>query len=243
MRVARLLHGGRRRVAVLTITVLAGLASAVTVVGAVASLRPQDASTADQTAVRGQRIQVGPTTPPPPICGENDVFVVGDSLTVGADYFGDLTDLMTAAGYTATVDGAVARFSSGGVSVLDARRTAGLLEPLVVVALGTNDAAAGYTTSWFAGNVDRIMATVGPSRVVVWMNLQMTDMATADRFNGMLYLKSLQYRNLLIADWASTPNRQYLAGDGLHYNTTGYKNRAAYTVDRADWATCRRPPA
>lgn len=243
MHAARLFRGGRRRVAVLAVTVLAGVVSAVSVVGAVTSPRPQEASTADQLAVRGQRFQVGPTTPPPPICGEDDVFVVGDSLTVGADYFGDLTDLMTAAGYRATVDGSVARFSSGGVTVLGSRVAAGLLEPLVVVALGTNDAAAGYTTSWFAGNVDRIMSVVGPSRVVVWMNLQMADMATADRFNAILFLKSLQYRNLLIGDWAATPNSQYLTGDGLHYNTTGYKNRAAYTVDRTDWATCRRPPA
>lgn len=247
MDLGRLLRGGAtRRATVAACSLVAGavatLAVTVTAVGAGNRPDPQQASSADQFAVRGERLQVGPTTPPPPICGETDVFVVGDSLTVGADYFGGLADLMDAAGYTATIDGSVARFSSGGVSVVAGRLAAGELEPLVMVALGTNDASAGYTTSWFAGNVDKLMAAVGPDRVVVWMNLQMADMVTADRFNAMLYLKSLQHRNLLIADWAATPNSQYLTNDGLHYNPTGYKNRAAYTVNRADWVTCRQTP-
>lgn len=233
---------GWRRATVVLVTALAVAASTTTVVMAIAGRSPGQASNVDQFAVRGDRLQVGPTAPPPAICGETDVVVVGDSLTVGADYFGDLTDVMAAAGYTAVVDGAVARFSSGGVTVLKSRLAEGTLEPLVIVALGTNDAAAGYTTSWFGSNVDKVMSTVGPSRVVVWVNLQMADTATAGRFNAVLASKALQYRNLLVADWASTPNSQYLTGDGLHYNTTGYKNRALFTADRADWATCRLPP-
>jgi lysophospholipase L1-like esterase len=233
---------GSRRAAVVAATLAVGVvltvAVTVTAVGAVTGRAPQQASS-DQLAVRGERLQVGPTTPPPPFCGATEVLIVGDSLTVGADYFGDLADLMDAAGYTATIDGSVARFSNGGASVVSQRLADGYLEPVIMVALGTNDASAKYTTSWFAGNVDKLMAVVGTSRVVVWTNLQMTDMVTADRFNAILYLKSLQYRNLLIADWAATPNSQYLTGDGIHYGPTGYKNRAAYTVDRANWATCR----
>lgn len=247
MDLGRMFRGGAsRRTAVAAVSLVVGavatLAVTVSAVGAGNRPFPQEASSADQLAVRGERIQAGPTTPPPPICGATEVFVVGDSLTVGADYFGGLADLMDAAGYTATIDGSIARFSSGGATVVSARLAAGELEPLVMVALGTNDASAGYTSSWFAGNVDKLMAAVGPNRVVVWMNLQMADMATADRFNGVLYLKSLQHRNLLIADWANTPNRQYLTGDGLHYSPTGYRNRAAYTVNRADWVTCRLTP-
>lgn len=232
---------GRRSFAAGALVVALG-AAAVPLAEALRVDSIDDSFFADQQAVRGERTQIEKLPPAPPYCAATKVFVIGDSLTVGTEQFASVSTLFAASGYTATFDASIAKFSSAGATTIEARAAAGTLESAVMVALGTNDAAAGYTTASFAINVDRIMAAVGTSRVVVWVNLQMADMDTANRFNGVLYLKSLQYSNLLIADWANTANLQYLASDGLHYSTTGYKNRAAFMVDRMNWGTCRLLP-
>lgn len=197
---------------------------------------------ASNLAARGDRVQTAPTTPPPAICFERRAFVIGDSLTVGALEFGGLDDVLDAAGYTARIDARQARFADGGANRLAIEAAAGRLEPLVVVGLGTNDAAAGFTMAWFADNIDKAMAAVGRSRTVLWINLQIGDLARQARFNDVLTFKSAQHPNLLVLDWASQPTRQYLEGDGIHLEPAGYRLRTAFMRDRMDWATCRRLP-
>lgn len=207
------------------------------VVAAVDILGPGVGADAAQAAVRIR---------PPFPCGEQRVFIVGDSLTFGADYFGKLGSLLTGAGYLPRINAIEGRFTSAGATILRDEALAGRLERVVMVALGTNDAAAGYSTTSFAGNVDKVMAAVGASRIVLWVNLQMKstttrpylDAATVN-FNAILTTKSAQYPNLRIADWEATPNRIYLSSDGIHYSSTGYRNRATFTRERLDSLTCR----
>ena len=97
-----------------------------------------------------------------------------------------------------------------------------------MVALGTNDVHAGYSAAQMADRIDQVMATVGPNRFVIWVNLQMGATTLADRFNAVLTAKALLYPNLTVADWNSTPNRQYFTTGGIHYTSTGYRNRAAF---------------
>ena len=197
---------------------------------------------ASNLAARGERVQTLSTTPPPAICQERRAYVIGDSLTVGALDFGGLEDVLAAAGYAARIDARQARFADGGANRLAIEAAEGRLEPLVVVGLGTNDAAAGFTAKWFGDNIDKAMAAVGRTRTVLWINLQLGNLTTQARFNDVLTFKSAQYPNLLVLDWASQPTRQYLEGDGIHYEPAGYRLRTAFTRDRMDWVTCRRLP-
>ena len=48
-----------------------------------------------------------------------------------------------------------------------------------------------------------------------------------------------QLPNLVVLDWNSTPNRTNLGGDQMHYNTTGYRNRAAFIVEGLVAISCR----
>lgn len=183
---------------------------------------------------------------PPFPCGEQRVFIVGDSLTVGADYFGQLGSLLTNAGYLPRINAIESRFTSAGATILRDEALAGRLEQVVMVALGTNDAAAGYSAASFAGNVDKVMTAVGPGRIVLWVNLQLKSTTTRPyldaatiNFNAVLTTKASEYSNLRIADWEATPNRIYLSSDGIHYSTTGYKNRAVFSRERMDSLTCR----
>lgn len=191
-------------------------------------------------AERGMRLQSTVPLGPPAICYERHVFVIGDSLTVGAIKFADLDAVLAAGDYVARIDARQSRFSDGGADQLQIEADAGTLEPVVVVALGTNDATARFTTAWFAEHIDATMAAVGPWRTVLWMNLQLGDTSLSDRFNAVLAFKSAQYPNLFVLDWASTPSHDELAGDGIHLGPRGYVQRVAFLKDQLDRFTCRR---
>jgi len=158
------------------------------------------------------------------------VFVVGDSLTVGARDFGGLRSKFANAGYEATVEARTGRGVEWGLSVL--RNQGRSLPSTVVVALGTNDVASGRSTPSFGELVDRVMAAVGPNRIVVWVNLDLDDTswgaAQEARFNRVLRERAGQHDNLAVADWDSylDGNRSWLAGDRIHLNGRGYRQRA-----------------
>jgi lysophospholipase L1-like esterase len=167
-------------------------------------------------------------------CDESKVYVIGDSLTKGADFPGGLEQLLAGAGYTARVDAEVSRFIKAGVQILDfqAHRRHDKLEPVVMVALGTNDAHAGFTTTALALLVDQLMTAVGPHRLVIWVTTQFLPDYRSDAFNQVLRLEAARHTNLLIADWAATDRSQYLAGDGVHYSNEGYRVRALFMLEQ-----------
>lgn len=202
-------------------------------------LSPSAVVAANSPAVRGTAAQAAPLPPPPAICGEKRVFIVGDSLTVGAVYFGGMETLLAGQRYRQRISARTGRSTAGGVSVLRAEVDAGRLEPLVMVALGTNDITAGRSAATFASNVDSVMSTVGRTRIVVWVNMATANTLANAAYNRVLVAKSATYPNLFVLDWNATGNARYLTGDGIHYSSTGYRNRAIFSVDRLQWITCQ----
>ena len=177
-------------------------------------------------------------------CGESHVYVIGDSLTKGADFPGGLGKLLAYAGYHAQVDAEISRFIKAGVQILDlhAHRRHDNLEPVVMVALGTNDAHAGFTANAEAALIDELMTAVGPHRLVVWTTTQFLPSFRSDQFNRVLRLKAAYYPNLLIADWDAEDHTKLLTPDGIHYTNDGYRVRAAFTLQALEAVTrCTDP--
>jgi hypothetical protein len=167
------------------------------------------------------------------------VYVIGDSLTAGAAFPGELQQFLARAGFRARVDAETSRFIKAGVQILDfrARVRQQPLEPIVMVALGTNDAHAGFTTPALASLVDQLMTAVGPDRLVVWLNTQFIPAFRSDGFNLVLRWKAAQYPNLVIADWAATDHTRYLTPGGIHYTNDGYRVRAAFMLAQLEAVT------
>lgn len=170
--------------------------------------------------------------------GETRVYVIGDSLTLGADVFGKVGAKLSAAGYQARVDGKVGRFIPEAATILQAEAAAGRLEPVVMAGLGTNEIEAGRSTVSIAASIDNLMTAVG-NRWVIWINVKMRDQVSADRFNTILNAKAAQYRHLLIADWRSTSTSIYFQFDGIHLSPAGYVVRATFMVTTMNTDTVR----
>jgi lysophospholipase L1-like esterase len=172
------------------------------------------------------------------------VYVIGDSLTKGADFPGGLGRSLANAGYHAQVDAEISRFIKAGVQILDlhAHRRRDNLEPVVMVALGTNDAHAGFTPNAEAALIDELMTAVGPHRLVIWTTTQFLPSFRSDQFNQVLRSKTAHYPNLLVADWAAQDHTKLLTPDGIHYTNDGYRVRAAFTLQALDAVTrCTDP--
>jgi lysophospholipase L1-like esterase len=156
---------------------------------------------------------------------------MGDSLTVGSTFPGGFIGSSERAGLTATVDAKVGRSTPTGTRILSSRAGAGLLEPLVLVALGTNDVAFGISTLRAESLITQVLSAVGPGRTIVWINLRLRRQDRAQPFNDALTRLAAVHPNLRVADWASNPASTQLAPDGVHLSTSGYRARAAFMVD------------
>jgi hypothetical protein len=180
-------------------------------------------TSADATA-QAARLDPPPTRP----VGITQVYVVGDSLTFGASFFGGVEAKLAAAGYQARVDGKVGRFIAAGATLLDNEATHGRLEPLVFVALGNNEVANHWSAKNLSASIDQLMAAAG-DRWVIWMNIEQRDPTLSLTFNAVLEAKRQVYRHLLIADWHSLDLTGLFDGP-LHLTPTGYKVRADFMV-------------
>lgn len=164
---------------------------------------------------------------PPPT-----TFVVGDSLTVGAEIGGLGSD------GTMTVDAVVGRTTGQGVSVVEGVD----LEPYeqVVVALGTNDYIS--SEAGFAADIDAMMAAIGSDIPVTWVNVDTgtAKLAPAEAgVNAALAAAADRYPNLTIADWNAYINGRddaddLRAGDGVHDSSAGYRARAEWMAGLTD---------
>jgi hypothetical protein len=200
-------------------------ASAPGVLAAAAPLTTIAAITSSAGALVPAHRENPPATRP---VGLTHVFVIGDSLTFGAEFFGGLDAKLAAAGYQARVDGKVGRFIAAGATILDNEVAHDRLEPLVFVALGNNEVANHWSAKFLSQSIDQLMAAVG-DRWVIWMNVEQRDPTLATTFNALLESKRLLYRHLVIADWASLDTTGLFDGP-LHLNPTGYKVRADFTI-------------
>lgn len=148
------------------------------------------------------------------------VFVVGDSLTVGAAPY--IPGAFAANEIPLVgISGKVGRHTSEGTGVLAGAIADGTVGPntTIVGALGTNDYGSA---SGFASQVDQFLAVAGRRRVV-WVNIAFHDGrdAQAVALNAQLARTS----RLQVADWHSliAGHDDWWAGDGTHLNGTATK--------------------
>lgn len=166
--------------------------------------------------------------------GRCQIGMVGDSLTVGVrDYGGIKQKLYDNVCSITDISGKVGRLTSTGATIVEGWKAAGTLPSILIVGLGTNDC----TASVFERHARRILAAAGPTRPIVWINTWNPRCATA--INGVITKLQAESRRAVkggriwILDhhgWIST-HKQYLAGDGIHLTTAGYRAHAQRIVD------------
>jgi lysophospholipase L1-like esterase len=143
------------------------------------------------------------------------VFVIGDSVTVGATPV--VERQATALGWTVTVDAKVGRTTAQAASILASMH--GAFPSVVVVALGNND---GQNPTQFAQRIDAVMRDLTGVRHVVWYT--MTPFASwVPSANAVLRAASARWSNLRLADWASVSEATSgaLYGAGPHLRAPG----------------------
>ena len=132
--------------------------------------------------------------------------LVGDSILDSASTA--LTDVLGS--WELTVDAAVGRSSSGGISVVEASFAT---PDVVVLELGTNDHDAGA----FRANADRILAApvVAVADLVVWVTARNPDDANPAVNREIVDALAAVPRGM-VADWDRAVPPEALNGDGVH---------------------------
>lgn len=160
------------------------------------------------------------------------VFVVGDSLTVGAQGqgLGEPTD----DGDTAwAIDAEVGRTTHEATAVAGGRDLSGY--ELVIVALGTNDYLD--SASLYRARIDRMMEALDGHPKVRWINVDAHTTKlrpAATGVNAALAAAPSRHPSLRIADWhahlgARSDAASLRASDGVHYTASGYRVRRDFT--------------
>jgi lysophospholipase L1-like esterase len=144
--------------------------------------------------------------------------LVGDSLNVGIEPY------LPAAlpQWKIVANDRVGRTTAEGIGELEAGRPP--LSPYVVVSLGTND---GQDVAGFRADVARVLRLIGPNRCVTWATIW-RDGKPNDAFNEVLRDAARANRRVRLVEWAemARAHPDWLAGDHLHGNETGYRERA-----------------
>lgn len=153
-----------------------------------------------------------------------NVFIVGDSLTVGSR--GLLTSQLSGRVRTLRIDAKVGRHTSEGIAHL--RTSAARRSNVWVVGLGTNDVPSARQTR---ANVTKVLRLAGPNRKVLWVNVVRP--GPYHRVNRALRLLDARHSTLTVVDWAGIvgSRRGLLVGDRVHLTTLGNRLRTV--------ATCR----
>jgi lysophospholipase L1-like esterase len=150
------------------------------------------------------------------------VLDVGDSLSVGAAPY--LHARLR--GYRIEPDYDVGLHAYDAAHIVSATRP---LPSVLVVSAGTNDDPRIVST--FAHAVSTIVAVAGARRCVVWPTIVRPPAvgATYDGINRALALAAARHRNLVLVDWVQmvAAHRWWLAKDGVHVSSAGYRARAA----------------
>lgn len=169
--------------------------------------------------------------------GQDTLFFVGDSLTVGTKAFGKLQTRIERLNIW---DGVVINAKVG-------RRTDQSLRVLatampedttaLVVALGTNDVITRRDTTYPAWVINEVMEAAA-GLPVLWFNTEFSPTGRGDwrfrsrRFNRALRDAQTEWDNLVIADWYNffvPKGKTNFQSDGVHLSTSAYKLRAQFT--------------
>lgn len=158
---------------------------------------------------------VPPTTTTLPPVSQNHVFVMGDSVLLGA------AEEIPAAlpGWNVIVDAKVSRFLNQGIGVLQARRAEIGAGGVVVIQQGNN-----YLGSepQFREEIDQTMAVLAGVPKVVWITVSEFTQSRVD-VNREILAAAERYPNIVLADWNGIwlANRAFTSHDGLHLKPAG----------------------
>ena len=163
-----------------------------------------------------------------------EVFVLGDSVTVGATPA--IEAGAAAHGWSVAIDAEIGRTTTEGAEILASMH--GDLPSVVVVELGNND---GASPAAYAARVDAVMRELAGVDHVVWYT--MTPFASwVPAANAVLQDAADRWPNMELADWATVAERTpgALAGPGPHLQPAGGEAFAALAVPRDQPARAAR---
>jgi len=135
------------------------------------------------------------------------VFFIGDSITEGAQPF--LTSALP--DWTTGFDAVVGRGSDSGISPALAQATSDPPPDVVVVELGTNDAAPDA----FAANAQEILSSLRDVPLVLWQTVR-SPAAAVPQINGAIHRLAAASANTAVADWHAFAAADILGSDGVH---------------------------
>lgn len=174
--------------------------------------------------------------------GQGDLIVIGDSLTEGSEYFGQMRRALlgTKVWPRVTVDYRRGRTVRQGIPALRRRLAASSEPTAIIIALGTNDMMSHAEASWPVRVIDEMMhESLGLP--VMWVNLTFDSRLhpnwkmRANRFNRALTVAQTEWPNLTVANWsrAFVPSgRNRFISDGVHLTVTAYRSRSAWIAAR-----------
>ncbi len=183
--------------------------------------------------------------PPRPSPVDQRVFVLGDSVMLGAQ--GVVASRLASSGWTPNVFAAESLHIYNSGPIVDANLFGN--GDVVVIALGANDGISAQELSVW---LDGLMAHLQGVPQVFWVNLrQFTDWVPAA--NAVIADAAHRYPNLAVIDWdaRATPDPGLVYGDGLHLNDAGAAAMAelvgstldAYVADRIEQVRVWEPRA
>lgn len=164
------------------------------------------------------------------------LFILGDSLCLGAEIFGKLSTTVKATYKWSAVisDCKLGRRALDGLSILTKTLDARSDYSGVVVALGTNDLLSRREKAYPAWIIEQMLSRA-KGKPVLWVEVQYGGVhpdyvGRARRFNSALVDAAKKYPNLSIAPWfAAYPSKtRSWERDGIHPTVSGYRTRATF---------------
>jgi hypothetical protein len=190
-----------------------GATASAAPVSAVVTIAATDAPTT--TTVPSTTTTAPPTTTTLPQVTQNRVFVMGDSVLLGA------AEEIPAAlpGWQVIVDAKVSRFLNQGIEVLQARRADIGDGGVVVIQQGNNYLGS---EEQFRQEIDQTMAVLAGVPKVVWITVSEFTRSRVD-VNREILAAAERYPNIVLADWNGIwlANSAFTSRDGLHLKPAG----------------------
>jgi hypothetical protein len=188
-------------------------ASAAPVSQSIAATQPSTTTTTIPTTTTTTTIPTTTTLAP---VTANRVFVLGDSVLLGA-----VNEIPPALpGWQVIVDAKVSRFLNQGTEVMQARRAEIGDGGVVVIQQGNNYLGSAPQ---FREHIDQAMAVLAGVPKVVWITVAEFEPSRAD-VNREILAASERYPNIVLADWNGlwrTNPRGFASRDGLHLTRPG----------------------
>jgi hypothetical protein len=201
-------NGGRRFVGGRYAVALDGLPPGVRPVGSAGELQVLAApgDPARLFARDGGRVERWLALPRDPIASPPSAWFIGDSIALGAQPW--IEEALP--GWETTFDAEIGRGSASGVGI--APIAAASLPDVVVVELGTNDAAPEQLSE----NAAAILTSLRDVPLVIWQNTHGPEETIPAENNGVITEAVGGSPNATIADWDLFIDDDVLNADGVH---------------------------